>query len=215
MKRSIAMDVRKPEMRPVLDKLIAWCVLVCDVTFTVCCIRPCVASLVACTVWAVAPSRRWSCGGHGAVKHTPLVSSGQCVGQCVLMLVCLHAKPRCAGYAQTWPRRAVQSHSIGSLCFLSALSLLSAFRADVICENFRPGVMERLGLGYEACKKINDKIIFCSNSGFGPVGEWAKRPSFDLAAQAFTGDNPNPDADPDPKPSVLPPNSPHRLSPVR
>jgi crotonobetainyl-CoA:carnitine CoA-transferase CaiB-like acyl-CoA transferase len=59
--------------------------------------------------------------------------------------------------------------------------------ADVLCENFRPGVMEKLGFGYEQVRDWNPRLIYASNSGFGPVGEWSKRPSYDGMAQAFTG----------------------------
>ena len=41
---------------------------------------------------------------------------------------------------------------------------------DILVENFRPGVMERLGLGYEALRKINPKLIYCSISGYGQTG---------------------------------------------
>lgn len=59
--------------------------------------------------------------------------------------------------------------------------------ADIMMENFRPGVLERLGYGYEDVKKWNPTIIYASNSGFGPEGEWAQRPSYDGIAQAFNG----------------------------
>merc|ERR1719262_400685 len=59
--------------------------------------------------------------------------------------------------------------------------------ADVATENFRPGVLDRLGYGYEDMKKWNPKIVFVSNSGFGPLGDWAHRASFDGIAQAFNG----------------------------
>lgn len=59
--------------------------------------------------------------------------------------------------------------------------------ADVLCENFRPGVMEKLGYGYDVVKTWNPRLIYASNSGFGPKGEWAHRPSYDGMAQAFTG----------------------------
>ena len=59
--------------------------------------------------------------------------------------------------------------------------------ADVLTENFRAGVMERLGFGYEVVKEWNPQLIYASNSGFGPEGEWAPRPSYDGMAQAFSG----------------------------
>lgn len=59
--------------------------------------------------------------------------------------------------------------------------------ADVLCENYKHGTLERMGWGYEVCKKINPRIIYCSNSGFGPEGEWNERGSFDAICQAFSG----------------------------
>ena len=60
-------------------------------------------------------------------------------------------------------------------------------KADVVLENFRPDVMDRLGLGYEALKKINDQLIYASISGFGTSGPYAKRPAYDVIAQAMGG----------------------------
>lgn len=59
--------------------------------------------------------------------------------------------------------------------------------ADVIVENFRPGVMERLGLGYEDVSKINPKIVYCSCSGFGSTGPYKDKPGQDLLIQAMSG----------------------------
>jgi len=59
--------------------------------------------------------------------------------------------------------------------------------ADIVLENFRPGVMERLGYGYEDCKKINPKIIYCSASGWGNDGPYLKRPGQDLLVQSVSG----------------------------
>ena len=59
--------------------------------------------------------------------------------------------------------------------------------SDVIVENFRPGVMDRLGLGYETLKKENPSIIYASISGFGQTGPYVSRPSFDIIAQAMSG----------------------------
>ena len=59
--------------------------------------------------------------------------------------------------------------------------------ADVLVENFVPGVMDRLGLGYKAISGMNPRIIYCSISGFGQQGPYHKRPSFDPVAQAVSG----------------------------
>ena len=60
-------------------------------------------------------------------------------------------------------------------------------RADVVSENFRTGVMEKLGFGYDALKAANPGVIFASASGFGPDGPYIKRPGQDLLIQAMSG----------------------------
>ena len=65
---------------------------------------------------------------------------------------------------------------------------LSCFRANPSEKLLRrPGVLERLGFGYDWCCEINPALIYASNSGFGDRGEWAQRPSFDAIAQSFAG----------------------------
>ena len=59
--------------------------------------------------------------------------------------------------------------------------------ADILIENYRPGAMKRLGLGYEQLREINPKLVYTSISGFGQNGPWADRPGFDLMAQAMSG----------------------------
>ncbi len=59
--------------------------------------------------------------------------------------------------------------------------------ADVIVENFRPGVMSRLGIGYETLKMINPKIIYCAISGFGQTGPDALKPAYDQIIQGLSG----------------------------
>jgi len=59
--------------------------------------------------------------------------------------------------------------------------------SDVLIENFRPGVMDRLGLGYQKVNKINPRIIYGSASGFGPKGPMSKKKGQDLIAQALSG----------------------------
>lgn len=59
--------------------------------------------------------------------------------------------------------------------------------ADVFVENYRPGALERLGLGYEALAKINPRIVYASVSGFGHTGPYRDRGGLDLIAQAMSG----------------------------
>lgn len=59
--------------------------------------------------------------------------------------------------------------------------------ADVIVEGFRPGVMDRLGLCYEAIKAVNPRIIYCSLSGFGQTGPYKDSPGHDLNYLAMAG----------------------------
>lgn len=60
-------------------------------------------------------------------------------------------------------------------------------QADVVCENFRVGTMERLGLGYEVLKELNPGLIYASINGFGLEGPEAARPCYDVVAQAMGG----------------------------
>jgi crotonobetainyl-CoA:carnitine CoA-transferase CaiB-like acyl-CoA transferase len=59
--------------------------------------------------------------------------------------------------------------------------------ADVFIENFRPGVMERLGVGRDVLKKENPRLIYCAISGFGASGPYKDRPAYDAVAQAVSG----------------------------
>lgn len=59
--------------------------------------------------------------------------------------------------------------------------------ADIVVENFSPGVMEKLGLGYEALKEANPRLIYGSISGFGQTGPYAKKPAYDVVCQAMGG----------------------------
>jgi crotonobetainyl-CoA:carnitine CoA-transferase CaiB-like acyl-CoA transferase len=67
------------------------------------------------------------------------------------------------------------------------LLLRMARDADIVIENYRPGAMKRLGLGYEELKQVNPRLVYTSISGFGQTGPWADRPGFDLMAQAMSG----------------------------
>jgi formyl-CoA transferase len=60
--------------------------------------------------------------------------------------------------------------------------------ADVLVENFRPGVMDRLGIGYKTLAEINPKLIYCAISGFGQTGPDALKPAYDQIIQGLSGE---------------------------
>ncbi len=62
-----------------------------------------------------------------------------------------------------------------------------ATTADVVIENFRPGVVDRLGIGYDTLRELNPGLIYASISGFGQTGPYAQRPGYDLIAQGMAG----------------------------
>jgi CoA:oxalate CoA-transferase len=59
--------------------------------------------------------------------------------------------------------------------------------ADVVLENFRPGVMDKLGLGYQVLKEVKPDIVYCAVSGFGQKGPLSQRPSYDQIIQGWSG----------------------------
>jgi crotonobetainyl-CoA:carnitine CoA-transferase CaiB-like acyl-CoA transferase len=67
------------------------------------------------------------------------------------------------------------------------IALRLASEADVLIQNFRPGVMEKRGLGYNDIQKLNSKIVYCSISGFGPTGPYRDMPGYDTVGQARSG----------------------------
>lgn len=69
---------------------------------------------------------------------------------------------------------------------LAAVKRLIA-RADVLIHNFRPGIMERLGLGWDAVSALNDRLVYAGVSGYGPEGPWRDRPGQDLLVQSLSG----------------------------
>jgi crotonobetainyl-CoA:carnitine CoA-transferase CaiB-like acyl-CoA transferase len=76
-----------------------------------------------------------------------------------------------------------------------------ARKADVVVHNFRPGVLERLGFGYEDLSKINPRIIYAFGSGYGPTGPYRDKGGQDVLAQAMSGiasRRSEPDAPPEP-----------------
>src|SRR5581483_6207270 len=68
-----------------------------------------------------------------------------------------------------------------------AIARRMAAQSDVVVESFRVGVLERLGLGYEALAKDNPRLVYCSISAFGPTGPRSRKPGMDLLAQALSG----------------------------
>jgi crotonobetainyl-CoA:carnitine CoA-transferase CaiB-like acyl-CoA transferase len=86
----------------------------------------------------------------------------------------------------------LQRNKRGMTLDLKSPQGLAAFKrmvekADVVVENFRPDVKDRLGIDYESLKKINKRIVLASISGFGQDGPYAKRPGFDQIAQGMGG----------------------------
>ena len=71
----------------------------------------------------------------------------------------------------------------GDLAIAQAL----AARSDVVVENFRPGVADKLGIGWQKLSGINPKLVYASISGFGQQGELAARPAYDIVLQAMSG----------------------------
>lgn len=59
--------------------------------------------------------------------------------------------------------------------------------ADVVVENFRPGVMDRLGVGFETLKRVKPDLVYCAISGFGQDGPWVHRPAYDQIIQGAAG----------------------------
>jgi len=62
-----------------------------------------------------------------------------------------------------------------------------ASNADVVVQNFRPGVVERLGVGYDDVRAVNDRVVYASLSGFGPTGPYAAKGAYDTVIQAYGG----------------------------
>jgi CoA:oxalate CoA-transferase len=60
-------------------------------------------------------------------------------------------------------------------------------RGDVLVENYRPGTLDRLGLGYDHLRAVNPRLIYAAVSGFGQTGPWSRRPAYDMIVQALGG----------------------------
>ena len=91
------------------------------------------------------------------------------------------------------------------------IALRLAAEADVVLQNFRPGVIDRLGLGYDAVRAINPNVIYCSISGYGPTGPYRDRSAYDTSIQAYAGFAAN-QADPDGPPTFLHQNAADKVS---
>ena len=59
--------------------------------------------------------------------------------------------------------------------------------ADIVIENYRPGVTKKLGVDYDRLKAINSRIVYCSITAYGPEGPYGQRPAYDLIIQALSG----------------------------
>ncbi|NNE72628.1 MAG: CoA transferase, partial [Acidimicrobiales bacterium] len=68
-----------------------------------------------------------------------------------------------------------------------AVVLQLAATADVVVQNFRPGVIDRLGIGYDAVQAVNPDVVYCSISGYGPDGPYRDRSAYDTSIQAYAG----------------------------
>ena len=106
----------------------------------------------------------------------------------------LKLEPPAADPMRTFPDifRDVASHKKSVVVDLRsdsgrARALELAARADVFCEGWRPGVADRLGVGYEQVKLVNPSIIYCSVSGYGQTGELTEVPGHDVNYQALAG----------------------------
>ena len=68
-----------------------------------------------------------------------------------------------------------------------ALVMRLAAEADVLVQNFRPGAIERMGLGYDTVTEVNPNIVYCSISGFGETGPYAHKRVYDPVIQSLSG----------------------------
>lgn len=93
-------------------------------------------------------------------------------------------------YAPTWAAVNANKRNIAlDLKDPEAIAIIKklAIGADVVVENFRPGVLDRLGIGYDALSEINPRLIYCGVSGFGREGPFRNAPSYDGRIQATSG----------------------------
>ncbi len=84
--------------------------------------------------------------------------------------------------------RGKESIALNLKCDADRAVLLNMVRrADVLVENYRPGTLERLGLGFDRLQEVNPRLIYASVSGFGQTGPWSHKPAYDLIVQALSG----------------------------
>jgi crotonobetainyl-CoA:carnitine CoA-transferase CaiB-like acyl-CoA transferase len=91
-------------------------------------------------------------------------------------------------YPFAMPNRSKRSVSVDLKDARGRAAFLRMARdCDLVIENFRPGVVKRLGIGYEAVRDVRPDVLYCSISGFGQTGPYRDRPGFDIMAQGATG----------------------------
>jgi crotonobetainyl-CoA:carnitine CoA-transferase CaiB-like acyl-CoA transferase len=95
-----------------------------------------------------------------------------------------------------------------------AIVLKLAAEADVVLQNFRPGVIDRLGLGYDAVSAVNPDVVYASISGYGPVGPYRDRSAYDTSIQAYAGFAAT-QAEPDGPPTFIKQNAAARIVAMR
>src|SRR6476620_2482311 len=102
----------------------------------------------------------------------------------------MRAAPDAAAYSGNFAslnrnKRSVAANLKDSADVDRVLALCSV--ADIVIENFRPGVMQRLGLGYESLSERRPQLVYCSVTGYGQAGPYAKKGAFDVTVQAISG----------------------------
>jgi len=108
-------------------------------------------------------------GGGDSLRHTPPLRDGQSA-----YFSCSNRNKRCLALDLKRPEGVEVARRLVRQC-------------DVMVENFRPGVMDRLGLGYEAVREIRPDIIYASLSAFGETGPYRDKPGFELIIQSLFG----------------------------
>jgi crotonobetainyl-CoA:carnitine CoA-transferase CaiB-like acyl-CoA transferase len=100
----------------------------------------------------------------------------------------LSPKVNAESYPFGMPNRSKRSLALDLKCETGRdLFLRLVAGSDLVIENFRPGVVGRLGIDYESCRVHRSDILYCSISGFGQTGPYRDRPGFDIMAQGVTG----------------------------